>query len=121
MRARVPVLLRAVSRPPPSARPPPAARSRGRRLTCGSAEAADFIQTRCEQLQARADKLSEEASDVNSQIEVWSLLLLRGSARAKPWLTEGPLVCALLQVVLRGLQELMQISDPAPPQARTFL
>jgi prefoldin subunit 5 len=48
---------------------------RGRRLTLSRApEAADFVQTRCELLQARADKLSEEASEVNSQIEVLLLL-----------------------------------------------
>jgi histidinol-phosphate/aromatic aminotransferase/cobyric acid decarboxylase-like protein len=39
-------------------------------IAIACAEAADYIQTKCEQLQARADKLSEEASDVNSQIEV---------------------------------------------------
>ena len=59
--------------------PSPVCLCRGRRLTLltRAPEAADFVQTRCELLQARADKLSEEASEVNSQIEV---LLLQAVA-----------------------------------------
>jgi hypothetical protein len=89
-------------------------------------EAAEFIQQRCEQLQTRADKLSEEASEVNSQIEVCVGGCFFACAHVCMLRLPRQIVFALtktnLQVVLRGLQELMQISDPTPnAQQRTFL